>query len=514
MITPRIVVALVLVGCVENGIVENAGLHDASPALETIPAQLFFGDVDWLTPTQGKLRLFNRGDASLEISAIEIESAGSGTFALLADPAPNGELRLDPGDGVSVFVSYLPEAADDQSWLTVYSNDPIAPALDVSLSGRGLFPALEARNAPLDLGFIPVGCTARSILHLYNPGGAAVELTEILATDDRMEVSEPDLPMHLAPGETFDLPVAFTPSDEGATAGDLWFQSSAPSGPLQVDVSVEGAVGSRTEEVFQQPSSDEPVLDLVFLMDHSCSMQDDIAHLAEEGPRLISALSDLDVDWQLAVVDNAEACADTIINDRTPDPATAFATALAGVDYPLSEALLSVALDALNQRQDGVCNEALAREGSILEFVAVSDEREQSTGGWRTMLSRMRALWPDVRFSAIAGDVPGGCGTADGGYGYYEAVAEADGAFLSICDSDWSDYPLALVEAGIGHPTDTFAIEGDPVPETLAVSTSDGELQGWAWDADNNAVVFAEMPAGPVALVVSYEGREDCPGGG
>ncbi len=74
----------------------------------------------------------------------------------------------------------------------------------------------------------------------------------------------------------------------------------------------------------------------------------------------------------------------------------------------------------------------------------VSDEPEQSVNPYTyyvSLFQGMKADPDDVVIHAVAGDYPGGCGSASAGTGYYEATVATGGVFLSICASRLGESP-------------------------------------------------------------------------
>ena len=91
----------------------------------------------------------------------------------------------------------------------------------------------------------------------------------------------------------------------------------------------------------------------------------------------------------------------------------------------------------------GGCNDGLYREEAALAIVHVSDEPEQSVNPYTyyvSLFQGMKADPDDVVIHAVAGDYPGGCGSAQAGTGYYEATVATGGLFLSICATDWGSH--------------------------------------------------------------------------
>ena len=182
-----------------------------------------------------------------------------------------------------------------------------------------------------------------------------------------------------------------------------------------------------------------------------------------------------------------------------------------------TESLLTPAAYATGKSGSGQCNAGFMRDGALLHIIAVSDEPEQSpyTSGysWSQLVDMMVANKGSaslVKVSAIVGDYPSGCSTADPGTGYYEAANYTGGEFLSICASSWSGYMSALAEASVSM--DTYELNATPVEHTLWVAVNDVErTSGWYYDSGGNSVIITEnIPEGGDVVKVTYAGLANC----
>ena len=155
----------------------------------------------------------------------------------------------------------------------------------------------------------------------------------------------------------------------------------------------------------------------------------------------------------------------------------------------------------------------------MLHMVLVSDEPEQSnyTSGqnWSTLVGRIQAAKGSagsVRVSAIAGPVPSGCGSADAGTGYAEAVSATGGVFLSICSNWASPSNLALL-ASASISQANFELSRAAVGDTIEVYVN-GALRNpstWTFDASANVVTLADpVPEEGDEVQIDYGGQASC----
>jgi hypothetical protein len=257
----------------------------------------------------------------------------------------------------------------------------------------------------------------------------------------------------------------------------------------------------------------------MFLVDHSCSMDDDQARLANNFSYFIQNLDSYTNDWHVMVVGGDDGCkagSAGILKPTTAGYESKFSTAVKqGTGSYLTEALLTPAALATEEAAKGSsgCNANFMRDGALLHIIMVSDEPEQSSGSWSNYVNRIQAAKGSaslVKLSAIVGDYPGGCGSADPGTGYYDAVNYTGGEFLSICASSWSSYMTALAKASIS--VDTYELQATPVESTIKVLVNDVEVtSGWYYDEASNTVVFEkDIPEGGDVVKVSYAGKANC----
>jgi len=136
-------------------------------------------------------------------------------------------------------------------------------------------------------------------------------------------------------------------------------------------------------------------------------------------------------------------------------------------------------------------------EESKLSLITVQRDVEQSGGSYVDYVSQARAFKDDdelLVFHAIAGPPPQGCGGyAEYFSGYYEAVIETDGVFLSVCETNWDAHMEQLIAASIGGGGDFFPLTGNPLESSIEVFIDDiRSSEGWEYDADLNSVIFEE----------------------
>ena len=329
--------------------------------------------------------------------------------------------------------------------------------------------------APLEPTSAPVTITLKNI------GREELTVDGLAQLGDGFVLDESDLalPLKLEPEETYDLKVTFTPLAIEAYTGELWVSSNG--GDPVVPQTGEGAPVGEFVDEWTQPRSNQ--VDIMFFIDKSCSMEDDKERLASNFTKFTDKLSAIDADYLVMVATKDNGCKNGTFITKDTAKEEISAQFRQAVDQPggtYTEAGLMITRNAVNATGGGECNEGFMRDGSMVSFVLISDEPEQSPSG---------ASWSE-NVAAIRYKAP----TAEAGYGYNEAATATGGLMLSICDYDWGEHvsKIADLATQVILPN-TFYLEDEPQDGTIRV-TVDGEevLTGWRYDETANAIVFEE----------------------
>ncbi len=377
----------------------------------------------------------------------------------------------------------------------------LVPKHDSGLDPAGV---LVFEPESLDFGELASGEAALGELALRNAGDAALELGELSVEGDTFVlVTDPALPAPIAAGAAVTLTVAYEPANEGMHGGVI----IATSIDGQIATAVLTGTGTAPTEVTDELSLDNPPVDLIIATDQSGSMQDDNATLAALYLVFIQALEEVTDDWRIIVTNDDDGCSESgMITPDDPDAQAIFARDITSGGGVYTESLLTVIAHAVANVDSGECNEGFLRDDALLHAIVASDEPEQSSEPWTMLVPELQAAKDDpqaARISAVAGDYPAGCGTAQAGSGYYEAVEATQGAFLSICDN-WRDNVEALAEASAWIWR--VPLSATPDPDTIVVTVAGAERdEGWSYDATDNAVVFeTEYPKSYQSVSVTY----------
>jgi len=199
--------------------------------IDVTPAQLDFGDVDIGQSGDLLLTIENTGALPLEVSSI------SGDLPEFAASATS--LTVAPLSSESIVVTFTPSTTGPlAATLSIESNDPVSPLIEVPLSGSGIGePDISIDPTALDFGTETVGSNAVLMLTVFNSGTADLEVGGI--SSDNPDFSPSVSSLTVAAGSFESMSVVFAPSTAGVIPGTLSLASDDPDQPL-LEVAMEG----------------------------------------------------------------------------------------------------------------------------------------------------------------------------------------------------------------------------------------------------------------------------------
>lgn len=512
-------------GVDDDGKQPDLEISTSAPFDAAQPRTVGFGEVDVTTgdSVTETITVSNIGEADLHIQEISLDGGNAefevGSISSVVIPA---------GSSAELPVTFMPFTAYERTdTVLIESDDPDEAVAEVDLSGTGLAPIIDVSPAEYDFGEVYVGCDKQLELTVSNIGNAPLVVSgfEFSSTSDEMGFDDNvdnigvELPWTLAAQtdtvtEYVTVYVDYVPVDETEDSAFLYVTSNDPFTPEAIVGQSGGAlIWGDNLDVYEQPIQAET--DILFAVDRSCSMDDDILNVEENFSSFVIALSELEADYHVAAVVDDDGCINGppyIDNSYSASEAEDAITEMIalGSSYGVNTEMAFTLLDAaLDETSAGGCNEDLLREDAKLNLVGVSDEVEQSSNPWSYYVTKFQAMKSDsddVVFHAIGGDVPGGCNGNEPYTGYYEAVVATGGTFLSICATDWGEHLKSLAEAS-ADTLDTFALTETPVEDTIEVFIDGVETRtGWVYLSETNSVLFADgyVPEGGSTIEISY----------
>lgn len=494
---------IILSGCQDYDIRANSPAPGAGPDIEVTPTALSFGPARTGEEVIQSFLVRNVGTEALDVSNVEI-SVGDIAFAVASDTT----FELLPDEERSVDVAFVPVGNLTYGEVLVTSDDPDEGEVSVSLEGLGEVPALTI--TPESYTF-PSICPEQVVLTLENSGLADLQITDL-----RYDTANPDLslahqltlPLVLSPAESVEVTVRYEPSGSASAGlGQLQVDSNDPRGTRTADQQSE-ASGDLVSEIFEV--LDNPPADILFAIDKSGSMSEEAWNLGRAFDDFITDIGNVTTDWRIGVVTKDSGCFNRgIITAATPDYEGVFLDAVTGLQIfgtDLTESLLELVDNSLQQTMAGGCNAGFVRGNAILHVINVSDEPEQSGQPWDHWVTRWQARMSDPNLvlvsSVVDDDLSGDCG--EYGEEYIPAAQNTGGVVLDVCSSAWGSHASQLGSATAGS-LNTFLLSALPDPATIEISV-DGVAytSGWSYDAIRNAItITAILPPGS-EVEVSY----------
>ena len=220
------------------------------PDIEVDPLLVDFGQVDVGQTSVQTVSVSNVGTAALDVSSLSL--SGSAEFSWTSATLPG---TVSPGQTRTVLVTYTPvDELTDTGTLTVASDDPDEPAVDVSLLGSASpQPDIDVDPWTLDFGDVLVDAVATELVTISNVGDADLELFNCsFGGAPVFWISSNPAGTVLGPGDSVDLELSFQPYAEAAYTGLIQIDSNDPDEP-QVQVDVYG--GGIAPDIDLQPTS-------------------------------------------------------------------------------------------------------------------------------------------------------------------------------------------------------------------------------------------------------------------
>lgn len=389
-----------------------------------------------------------------------------------------------------------------------------------------LDPDISFSPATLDFGGLPKDCfTEWQEVTVTNEGQGTLEVTDVqLAGGGRSAfVIDAQLPMTLEYGEASTFRVRFKPTAWTDYDVDVEITSNDPDEPVVGPEALGfGAEDVMYEESFVQDTFEQ--VDVLWVVDNSCSMSDDLQIVSQNFSSFIQVFVDLGLDYQMGVIttdmDTPEYSGQLVgpyITPSTPDPIGTFVSQIdLGSAGSASEVGFEAIQAALTDPLLSGTNAGFMREDAALAAIVVTDEDNSSFQSAASFVGWYEGLKSDpglTTFSAICEDLFISCNK------YAQAADSTGGITGNIANQ--ADYPAVLEQISLTSAGMTVSFDLANVPSDLGRmfvevegTTVPNDLQnGWTYDSDDQAVVFhgTAVPNPGEAGVISYPTAGECP---
>jgi hypothetical protein len=212
---------------------------NAQPQLSVNPTTIDYGTVSTGLKSAGNLVLNNLGTADLTISLITISGA---EFTINGISTPT---TIAAGQSAQAIVTFSPSTTGSVTGnVSITSNDPVNPTLNISLSGTGSATQtgqLSATPAGLTFGTVATGSFSNQQFRLTNTGNAAVKISSLSVSGTGFSTTGMSTPATLNPSQSATLTASFAPSAVGSTTGSVTILSNAANSSLTIPLSGTGA---------------------------------------------------------------------------------------------------------------------------------------------------------------------------------------------------------------------------------------------------------------------------------
>ncbi|RME28511.1 MAG: VWA domain-containing protein [Deltaproteobacteria bacterium] len=364
-------------------------------------------------------------------------------------------------------------------------------------------PDILVTPTSLYFGGIPKGCDSPAQqVTIENVGLGDLVVDEISVEGEgtsAFAVSGVVTPATLAAGESVTADVVFSPNAWVSYAPEIRISSNDPDESV-VDVALDGygAEDSVYEESFEQDYHE--MLDVVWVIDNSGSMSDDLRTVSNNFASFIEVFTELTTDWQIAVIttdmddpSDSGRIQGPIITPDMSDPIGEFISQVdQGSGGSASEQGFAATMAALSEPLLSGYNAGIMRDDAALAVVVISDEDDSSTTSASAFHSFLEGLKPDpdwTTFSAICEDFLISC------YKYGEAADLSGGIVGDIASTDYMTVldDISRTSAGLTVSFDLTYEPSDLSRTEVRVGTTtipQDTTNGWSYDSLDNAIVF------------------------
>src|ERR1019366_8958890 len=205
-----------------------------APELQCNPCSHAFGNVQIGKSSSYSFKLTNTGNKTVDVLS---KSKQGAAFSFGHFPLP---VTIQPGASILLPVIFTPTA---KGWtdgtLTIASNALNSP-LHMHVAGTGVAPELQCNPCSHAFGNVQIGKSSSYSFKLTNTGNKTVDVLSKSKQGAAFSFGHFPLPVTLLPGASILLPVIFTPTAKGSTAGILTIASNALNSPLYMHVAGTG----------------------------------------------------------------------------------------------------------------------------------------------------------------------------------------------------------------------------------------------------------------------------------
>ncbi len=366
----------------------------------------------------------------------------------------------------------------------------------------------------INFGLLGVGCTTTASIVMVNRGSSPAFVTDVVAElDPAFRFASPQLPLVLT--GALALPLGYAPQGAGVHTATLAVTHDRLSEPVLIHVEGNAEVSPRRQDIYLQPQ--QPALDLLFVVDNSCSMVEEQGQLAADASTYIDYLEQQAIDYRIAVVTTDARSAlfvgrVPVITPETPQAAQVFAENVqVGTAGAVDERGLEAVLLALSEPLVSGRNAGFLRPEASLVVIFIADEDDRSPQPPEFYAQALATLkGPEGRSRLVANGVVGPCPGVGPAPRYRAFFAETGGVAEPICSFAWNSALRTFPGPGFGYPN-FFRLSRAPESAGLQVFINGQQVSEalWRFNAHANQVVFlpAAVPEPGAEVRITYRTR-------
>ncbi|MEN0061089.1 MAG: hypothetical protein AAGA48_03010 [Myxococcota bacterium] len=248
-------------------------------------------------------------------------------------------------------------------------------------------------------------------------------------------------------------------------------------------------------------------IDLLLVVDDSCSMGNEQAALGSNFSTFIQAMTSVGATWQVGVISTSSSSLVGPIITNTPGAAAEFATQVnLGTGGSGIEEGIQRAYDCTQPGGDCAPGSAFLRSDAVLSVIFVSDESDFSS----TTPLQAYTYWLGLKNNDPGKVVVNGILNPNDSTGYDQLITLASGQFFDILNVDWGGDLAEIATQSLASLA--FPLNDIPVPETILARANGVPVEGWIYDQSQNAVLFDGSNRPDSGTLVTIEYVEDCEG--
>ena len=452
-------------------------------------------------------RIKNTGGSDLVISSIYL--LDSNDFDVLNG---DSEITLGQFEYYDLEIEFDPSIYGPQvNYFSVISNDPDEGDLRTRISGWGSSPKIKVSPDQYAFPQTHIGCDSKLVVQIKNEGDDDLEVYDAIISGDSqidkdiISAINGEFPWTLFPEESRGMYVIFTPDELSSNISYLNVISNDPE-TFMYDIRqfYSGSVFDYKTDEFEVQG--ESILDLIFVVDNSGSMNDNQQTLQSNARIILEHMDDNNMNYQIGVMTtDYPHLVGPVITFLDPNRIQELQSQLyVGTFGSATERGMEMLYQFFIQGNDPV---GFIREDANLGVIFVTDEDDASIGPVMQYFNYYSSLKPSqsaLKLHAVSG-IPGASDCATDSIKLDYLTSLSGGLFADICQFDWG-YDLRNIINITSTPVEKFYLSEQAIPEAITVYVNGVDIgNSFTYDISGNYVEISGIAAVTEGDSVSIE---------